>query len=528
MAIVSLNTPGQFGLSIDLSPAELPENAWSAANNTRFSNGALQTMRGDQVIVDGTPEQITYGIPVTAAPTVGAFWLVAGVTHAYAMEGNYLTDVTPIAATGGPPSEENCWSGANLGQRVVLNDTYRAPWWWPEPSAGTKMIDLPNWPANTLCKTMRSFKSYLIALDVTKSGVNYPTMVKWSHPALPGQPPASWDPADETKDAGEYSLMETSGIVIDCVGMRDTNVIYKSDSVWGMQFIGGVFIFRFTKIFGDWGIPHRNCAVEYMSGRHFCFTGTDIVAHDGNTVRSVVRSKVKGMLRGITDDQIRTCYVANNPAFDEVWFCWRRAGGGGFGADTAIVWNHLDDTITVRTLTDIRWIGTGRVDSLPPDSTAWDPTIPKWDDFTSVWAEYNLIPAFYRLMGFGTGNITWIDGIDLPLLPALCERAYFGVPVRAGKPPDLSAMKFVRRIWPRFVTTVAGTRVILTFGTSDSVGETITWRAPMTYIIGTTRKLDLTLSGKVFAMRIESDPSANNGLWRFNGMDVDLEVAGEM
>jgi hypothetical protein len=466
------------------------------------------------------------------------------------MNGNTLVDITPAVPGDVPSQEEACWSGGTLGLRVVLNNTYGAPWWWQDPDSLAPMIALPNWPTGLKCYTLRSFKQVLVALNITKGNDNYPQMVKWSHPADPGLPPSSWDEADETKDAGETVLAETPGSCVDCVSLRDSNVIYKTDSVWGMQYIGGVFIYRFVKIFGDWGIPNRNCAVEFTAGQHFCFTGSDLYVHDGNTARSVAIGKFKSLVRTITVDQLPTCYVVNNPGFDEVWFCWRRENDGRLGADTALVWNHKDNTMSVRILQDYRYIGTGRVDPNAEAIDTWDVSGNTWDAANVVWAESAQIPAFMRLLGLGPTNLTWVDGTDTMHGPLLLERTYVGIPTRTDKAPDLSAMKFVRRVWPRFVGQT-GTQLKVTFGSADSVGEDIKWREPLTFIIGTTRKFDITLSGKVMAIRIEADtmsqptvpyiedemdqprpkadlPATPVGLWRFNGMDIDVKAAGEM
>ena len=35
------------------------------------------------------------------------------------------------------------------------------------PSVSNKMADLSNWPASTECKSLRAFRSFLVALNVT-------------------------------------------------------------------------------------------------------------------------------------------------------------------------------------------------------------------------------------------------------------------------------------------------------------------------------------------------------------------------
>jgi hypothetical protein len=555
MSIVSVALAGQHGISVDIAPAELPANAWSFGYNARFSHGAVKAMQGDLKLLE-TEEQFTYALLTNIGAKYSAEWLLCADNNFYALEQHTLTDVTPASMpAGGPQPGELAWSGGVLGQVSVANDGTRAPWAWLTPDPAEKLIPLANWPTTDTCYTLRSFKQYLVALGITRTGAgagNFTTMVKWSHPADPGTVPSSWDAADPTKDAGETVLSETPGQCVDCVSLRDTNIVYKTDSVWGMQYVGGVFVFRFYKIFGDWGIPTRNCAVEYVSGKHFCFTGTDLVIHDGNSAKSVVTGRYKSLLKLLSDTQLSSCFVCTNPAFDEVWFCFRQQEDEKQAVDTAIVYNYLEETLTLRALPDYRFIGTGRLTTQPRNTDTWDTAPGIWDNEGMVWGEVTQIPAFQRLLGLGEELLAWTDGGSIIHGPFILERTYIGIPTRTDKAPDLSSVKFVRRVWPRF-TGDPGTKLLVTFGVADSVGEDIKWKTPFEFVIGTTRKFDITLSGKVMAIRIESDtpveanlvratlpgkpetvyPSPVYGLvpttiWRFNGIDIDVKAAGEM
>jgi len=525
MPIISLPNPGSIGLVQDIPPAELPAGAWSEVRNVRFKQGSVQSMPSDQVL-QTVPYQPEWCLSIQGALGSTASWVLASDQKAYSLEGQTLTDITPPAVTSLPQDGLN-WSGGGLGMVTVLHNAMDAPWAWLSPNPATKMVLLANWPAGMKAYTLRSFKQYLIALQVTKGASYHPTMVKWSHPADPGTVPVSWDETDPTRDAGEYSLSETPGKCIDCVSMKDLNIIYKQDSVWGMQYIGGTYIFKFFKIFGDFGMPVRGCAAEYSSGKHFVFTGTDLVTHDGNSSKSIADGKVKKMLSEINEEQMACCFVTLHPAQAEVWFCLRRGPATKYAADTAIIWNWQENTLTIRDLPDYRYIAPGRVDSVSSTQAVWATNTATWDTAGVVWAEYADIPAFQRLLGLGDMNLNWVDGLSQQKTPILLERTYVGFPVKSNAPPDLSCRKFVRRVWPRF-TGATGTRLYISFGTADSVAESIKWRAPKLFVIGVTRKSDITLSGKVMAMRVTEDPAtAGQFVWKYSGMDIDIEAEGE-
>ena len=116
------------------------------------------------------------------------------------------------------------------------------------PLSNTKMVDLNDWPASTECKSIRAFRSFLIALNISKSGVNYPRLVKWSTEAATQTTPTSWDETASAVDAGEYELADTKGDILDGLQLQDKFMIYKEDATYSMAYIGTPFIFSFRQL----------------------------------------------------------------------------------------------------------------------------------------------------------------------------------------------------------------------------------------------------------------------------------------
>jgi hypothetical protein len=449
-----------------------------------------------------------------------AQWVVLGNTKAKLFTENTLTDITRAAGDYTGQTSDR-WSGCVLNGIAVLNNSVDAPQAWLTPTPVTKLTALANWPASTTAACMRSFKQYLVALDVTKGATRYPTMVKWSHPADPGTVPSSWDHTDPTKDAGEVPLSETLGACVDCVPLKDVNIIYKTDSVWGMQYIGGAYVFRFYKIFGDWGMPVRDCAIEFLSGQHLVFTGSDIIIHDGNTVRSVVSGRMRDIIRRINAAQLQTCYMVLNAENEEVWFCFRRATDNVLAADTALVYNWIEETVSLRELDDYRCIMAGRLDSPPQTGTTWATAVGSWLERLGIWGAGSILPASRKLFGAGTLKLMGVD-YSTETSPMYVERVGLGVPFKSDKAPDMSSVKFMQRVWPR-ITGNPGDVVGITLGASMGPGQPTVWEPKRTYIIGTSTKIDCTLTGRTFGIRVESEETLN---WRFTGFDADVRMTG--
>lgn len=520
MPISPFSAAGQVGLNFDVAPAEMVPQAWNVGENIRFDNGSVTSVRGDVSLgLDlSSSEQPIWAFAVSESIYTTVAWVLPAAPKAYAYYNGALSDITRVSGdyTG---DNYDRWSGGTLSSLLFLTNGVDVPQYWADLNPAIPLVDLPNWQAGVYAKCLRSFKNFLIALDVTKASVRYRTMVKWSHPADPGLPPPSWDETDTTKDAGEYSLTESAGACVDAVPLRDALIIYKEDSVWGMQFIGGTFIFRFYKIFSSFGMPQRDCAVEFQSGQHLVFSGDDLILHDGTTFLSVADGKVRTLLRQISIEQYAGCYMVNHIAQHEVWFCFRRASDGLPQADTALIYDWKDKTFGIRDLDNLYTIQPGKI---PPFVLQWVQATYSWLNSSQEWDELARTSSIPRLFGVADLDIRWLDVTSYLGEAAKVERTYLGVAMRAGEAPDLASRKFLTRIWPR-ISGVSNEIVLVTIGAVDAVDKAIRWSSPRQYIIGTTEKLDFTIQGKMFAIRLSSLNAHN---WVFSGADSDIAFIG--
>lgn len=517
MAIVSLSPAGAVGIVKDIPATELVPQAWSDGLNARFKNGGVGPFKSAKDLGLTLPTQPLWMISTPKTPSNLSSWLMASTTKAYAYEAGVLHDVTRVAAdyTG---SEFNRWSGGVLGGCTVINNGVDVPQAWMGADPTVELIDLPAWQSGVRAKVLRSFKQHLIALNITRDGTKYRSMVKWSHPADPGSVPSSWDESDPTKDCGEYSLSETPGEVIDCLPLKDVNIIYKDDSVWGMQYIGGMYIFRFFPIFKDFGMPRQDCVVEYGNGQHMVFTGSDIISHNGQESTSILSGKMRKLVENLSEDQIKTAFMTLNIGEKEVWFCWRRATDGAASADTAIVFNWIEKTLTLRELPNYRFISFGPFDPPGAGNNTWGAATNTWAEDHEAWGVATIVPAASRLLAIGTGKIEWVDSQTTYTEKVQVERTHLGVAMRAQQAPDMSTGKFLSRIWPR-VKGKVGDVLFFTLGGSDEVNTDPTWQTPQQFIIGTDTFIDAEISAKTFAIRVEAFGGSS---WSFQGADAEI------
>ncbi len=515
MPIVRVPNAGQLGVNKDLSQHELPIGAWTDAQNIRFLDGyALQSFGHGEVY--NSPAYIPqHVLPCNVAG--GRYWIyaTAGKTFCVTITGGVAvhTDITHLTPRTGVANQ---WTSTLLSGIPILNsgDTINVPMSWNLNTAN-KFVDLANWPASTYCKSLRAFRNFLVALNVTKGTQNYPFMVKWSHPADPGSVPVSWDPADATKDAGEIDLAEGYDPIVDGLQLRSSFMIYKESSCWRMDFTGGPYVFQFSKVLGISGALNRNCIVE-VDGFHVILTGEDVVYHDGLSATSVLDKQTRRYLfQNIDANNSGLCFLFKNSFFNEVYICYPTIGSST--CNMAMVWNYKDKTVSFREIPNLNHAAYGPVDNALAGNWAQDSA--PWDSDLTVWDGPDFVPNAARvIMASANTKLYMLDAsnsFDGTLPVAYLERRglSFGEPER---------IKLVKSIRPR-ISGNTGYIVNVKVGSSNDPYADPMWGPAMAHTIGSTVSNDCMVSGRYIAVRFESN---NAYQWRMDSYDLELETGG--
>ncbi len=526
--IVAYNDMAALGIVRDVDAHDLPPRAWSHGNNVRFSALGVQSMRGSSQVFGDLPIEPYAIFPVPHQLNYN--WVYAGVDKIYAFNGSTHTNITRQTAsvddnyTGG---ENDKWEGSTVGGVFIATNGVDEPQQWLPADVSTKLTALANWPASTTCKVIRTFKSHVLALNITKSGTNFPQTLKWSHPTDPYSIPVSWDETDPTRDAGEYTFSDSGDYLVDSVLLRDVNIVYKENSTHLMQFTGDSRIFKFSKLFDTFGILSTNCAVEFIKGQHAVFARGDIIVHNGQQETSILTNRWRKWLRDTLDpSKVSKAFATVNWREDEVWFCF--CTESGLFPDKALVWNWISDTLSCRDLPGASFIKSGIINSIDTSQNTWDSDIGSWDEASGEpWniREYNVdkpsmlmaVPKASKLFHVDKGVLE-----DDKHLKCVIEKTGIGIPLRQTLPPDFTAFKFCRGIWPRITGTVHQT-VFITLGTQDKIDGAVTWGVPQPYVISVTDKVNFTASGRLLALRFESEASVE---WKLQGFELDVVVNG--
>jgi hypothetical protein len=501
---------GSLGVIADPQPQELANSAISDALNIRFRDGSAERITGD-IQVFTAPAVTPYYVQLYS--TVDKRYAIhAGLAAVYADDGTTRTDITGTAPTG---AIGNRWTGGVLNGVLILNNGVDKPMYWGGDTA-LNLATLPAWTANWKCAVMRPFKNYLVGLDWTKGASRYPQMVKWSSAADPGTTPASWNEADPAVDAGELDLAETPGTMVDALPLGDALIIYKSDSMYAMTYIGGQYIWQFRRLPGEAGMLAKGCACITPQG-HLVLTAGDLVLHTGTGVQSVISGKMRRWLFNSMDSTAYAAsFLVSNPAFSEAWVCFPPTGSSV--CTRALIWNWVDNTFTIRELSNVTYGCSGQFDYASDQTWAADTN--DWSSDATTWSQSDMPLSTAKVLLCSTTPllISMDTGSDFhgTSFTASIERTGL-----AFDAPD--RVKTIRAVFPR-VDGTTGQTIYVQIGASMDVEGSITWSDAVPYVIGTTYRVDSFATGRFLAYRVYSTASIN---WRIRSMDFDIVLRGK-
>lgn len=567
MPILPIRNLGQIGVITDVNAYDLPPNAVSMANNVRFDDGKIKRSNVFRSVLNTTATTpvftFTYEIPnsfdkIGIADRNGRVWFYQSgaeteVTQAdwfpvstlpfiesewTAMGIDFTTDAYAVRIGSETSSlSDDPYTYTYLQGIGYLNRGDRVPWYIT--SGASTFAKLPNWNAGWRCRSLRAFKDYLIALNVTKTGTQYPTLVKWSDIAQYNAVPASWDETLTTNSAGENTISQMKTPILDGLPMRDVFIIYSNDQIWMMEETGDSLVFRFRKLFENIGIINTNCCVE-VDGRHYVFGHDDIYVHDGNSVETILDGRNwHYVFDNLNKSETDKFWVQHNPYTSEVMFAYISGDAEANFKNAAYCnraavfsyknqsWSFVDLPLASRPTsanfsTSATWSST---------SGSWDATGGTWYDqdeggddllFMAGVASASNGLTLPRLYGYeGSNNGVLPIGINTEATKAsFVERIAVDLD-DTGE--ELRAYKVIKSIYPQVEITAPNQTVNFKFDGVEFPGSSVTWSTQTSFSPTTGYKVDTRENGRYLAWRMDTNDYND---FEISGFDLDVVTTG--
>jgi hypothetical protein len=526
MPEIPIDDLASIGVIQDEPGYQIPPEGWTLGQNVRYIANGVEMLPGWSPTL-GTNPRTSADTPMFLMYISSAaqpWWLWASLAHIYIFDGVTDTDITRAVGGNYTAADAKSWTGTLFQGVPILTSRTDNPQFWATYSAGQKMQDLSNWPLNTKTRVMRSFLSYLFALNNTSAGVNLPHQVRWSNAAVPGSLPTTWDFTDPTNDAGSTDLPDVaSGMILDGQELQGQFFIYKEASAWRVQFIGSPFVFSFHSFMENTGILATRCLAMTADGlRHVVATQDDIIIHNGISAESLLSKRMRRYLFNRIDAaNYDTSFMFTNPVYDEIWFCYPSTGQSE--PDSALVWNYKYNTFSEATGIDFRATEIG---TIPVTGLTWAAQTLQWQQDTAPWASSKrrrivlANPNTKKLLLLDDTGTVKRDGL---VFTGTLQRT--GLSVAGQKRNgqwvvDYETFKFIQSVWPKIQ---AQSPINVRVGYAQVVNGSTQWNAFQTFDPNSQVFVEGTEgSGRSIGIEINSQ----NG-FRIDGYKLDLQMLGK-
>lgn len=519
---IEIDDLGKIGNIQDEPAYQLPPEAFSTSINMRDFAGGVELMKGQTQVFAPMPADSPQFSLYVSGPTQ-PWWLWTSNTKAYVWDGVANTDITRVAGNYNAVAPKN-WNGTVFGGIPILNNGVDVPQFWNSYDKTVKLQNLTNWPAATTAKVVRSFLSYIIALNITQSGVTNPHLILWSTEASPGSLPPTWNIADPTQDAGEEDLSDVvSGQILDGGELNGQFIIYKENSAWRMSFMSGTFIWDFKSFLETAGTLATRCFAMTGDGRHHVVvTQDDMIHHNGLMVDSLLDRRYRRYLFNQIDSvHYDESFVFCDPLYNEIWFCFPLAGA--VAPNHALVWNYKYNTFREMD-NSIVTFQSAAIGNIPaPGTITWAMQTLNWNQDTQPWSAINRRRIVVtnnvsnKLLQFD--NSTLNDGA---MYTGTLERQALGVVGRKRSGEwleDFEVLKLIQKLWPKVINGPISIQV----GYQQLSNGPVAWGPVQTFDPTVRMWIDNTQgAGRAVAVRFYSKND-----WRLDGYKLDMALLGK-
>lgn len=524
---------GDAGVLPDVSPPSLPPTAFTRAKNVRFDEGAVvraPVFRRVKDFSSGFNPRYVFGIE--AASGYNTVLVVSDTFALHEYSNGTLTNRS--GSISAMSASDAAYTGTSLADVIYVNREDRVPVY--RTAGGTNFADLPNWNSGWRAGALRSYGDFMIAMNMTEGGTDYPSRLRFSNLVLSGQVPDSWDASDTTKSAGFIDLVEMKTPIIDGFPLGKNFVIYSADQVYLLEFVGGTFIMNTRKLFSDVGIINQNCAVE-VENQHYVFSSDDIYVHNGSTRQSIVDERVRNYIfNGMDTSAYRKFFVQHNPDLNEVYFCYKSGDDmavftDGARCNRAAVYNYRNNTwsfmdmpnVSAGTIANVQSTATYATTTLIYNSaggsyqsqaSGFDPhTLFVGDNVTGISSD-----RLFGLDNADTGTLSFPMDTGATKAPFL-ER----VGIDLDELVQLSGYKVINKMFPQIDTPSTDKVFNFSMGGANLLSDAPTYETTVSFNAASEYKIDSRASGRYLSYKLEV-PTAKD--FSFTGFDVDVSITG--
>lgn len=331
-------------------------NRWRDANLVRWVENTMRPVRGweNRVSLGTTAPRAAIAWQDQASDR----WFAAGFHDKLVVstESNIATDISPADLTAGTLdaaanigfgggfyglgfygterpdagnySEATTWSLDNWGEYLVACSTADGRLLEWQLNSGTDAAPIANAPINNLGLLVTE-ERFLFAL-----GAGNPRLVQWCD----REDNTLWTPA-ATNEAGDIEL-QTAGQIMQGIRTRGQSLIITDIDAHSVTYIGGQFVYGFSRVGSSCGAISRRAAAAVDEGV-FWMGQRGFFAYAGGAVQDIPCEVADHVFNDMNAAQASKVWAVANQQYNEIW--WWYPSEGSNEIDRYVSYNYKEN-----------------------------------------------------------------------------------------------------------------------------------------------------------------------------------------
>jgi hypothetical protein len=405
------------GIREDMEPFLIPMNSAISIRNLDISSKQVQKSFGDTQLGSSLNALIMGIIQFTTFDGL-LHTVIVTEDNIYAWDGAIADDWVSIMDTAWACTFSTMPHFAVINNVLIATNHADTMQVWDGATA--TMVDIAGGSPTYYPKALDTFKDHLLMLGGAEGATEVPQRIRW--------PAVGTYNGFATPGYGYMDLLDTPGVIRAGKKFSQFYIIYKSDSISVMQYIGGTSVFAANTIISSIGLAAENALLE-VNGQHW-FLGNDgggyldIFSFNGSNILDRVGKPIQDTLKLISKDYVSRSFAVKygtkcifavpiNSEYPDTWLIYDEYNKNWAIEDRSAICcsNYLhSQTLTIGDLTGTIGDLQGLIGELGDFAKASQLLLG-----TSAGDVYHIDPQFTQMRGnaiasrYESGDIIFID-----------------------------------------------------------------------------------------------------------------------
>jgi hypothetical protein len=501
LGVFPIRNLDQYGLVKNLAPNIIPPNAFQDMLNVQLYYGRIRPDYGWQPLPGSPLPTWINHLDQFFENTGSAFLIACTNLQAYAYNSGTGLFTSIQGATNFNASPDNLLDSDTVLGTWLVTDIEDVVQVWAGTGTLAPLAGLTNaYPGSVSVQAtlVRAFQNFCVLFNTIENGTVFPQRIRWGQFGST----TNWNNnVDGTGQAGYFDLNQDPTFILAALKFGNYMAVYKSGSIWLLQYVGPPTIFYAQCVVPNRGILSQRGVVQYQPNMH-AFVGQDnFYAFDGINAQRIgdpIKNYFFQDLAPMYRNRVE-CFL--NQQDDEVWWIYSSVSSPVAGQpNKKVVWNYVKNTWAKGESSGTRHVLYQAIS----EGLEWINLPWTWNAWPGPWvnSQYQA-NAPVMLMGDPAGNVFEI-GLGLyNRNGAAYQRFVQSGYLDLGQP---LVKKRLQQIWMQMASGYTAGTLQIMIAHVENIGDPLNFQSyPLLAEVGDHLRVNIDIEDNYFVIQLEMD-----------------------